>query len=495
MIETKKTYSPSASFFEQIPHDASAPVFGEAYEVLETMDTLQRLSEFDVIINNLNRKSLLEKLGNIWIGGENSLVSLEEKKAALCETLTRSFRLAPGLAKYYGPLINAIETEEDFKRCLHNFRLDAKSILSKSPLVKSCRGQNGPTFLVGYTRLDSNFEHPSLQKFVLKWTHWNEACSTRIYDAFSRQCACLYSERLDFIVPKASVFDLNSCMYEMIDCSKKQLNNEMAQKFRDKFDGIRLAVCPGMQPKDDQIMLIERVAASNLYDFADKKFKELSFEQKQELYVGLGRLAMLDVFMGNTDRLVQFGDYNPSKGFELVPWESNLGNVMIGLTSGERAGLFLYAIDNGIDQRLITDSKCNAAYNLFLEQLLGDQNMLERLAGVMIPSIAKDIRDHLAQSDIKDPNQFNQLKLDLEFFILDLNSEEAKSEILHGLADMCKKLNEVLLPFWESKQSDFLKQHLSETHPILLEVISGRFEILKPFTRSYHDNQSECINS
>lgn len=473
MIKTVQESTLSAPFFGRETVGLPATHLGETQQLLNTLDKVQRLTQLDNILKKANRKTTIEKLEKLWSTPINS--NVEESKATLLKGLEGSFRFLAAMKEFYKPRIEAAENCEDLEKLKHQAAEDATTLrfLSDSPLTKSHRGQNGPTFLVRYPAQNDSTIKPHFHQYVIKWSHWNELGTTRLYDLFSKSLS------FPFHVPQASALDLHQGIHEITDTSRDNLELTAIEQLKQRVDGIRFAAAPeNQEPKDKLILFIERIAAANLFDFAHKEYIHLSDEQMQELYVGLGRLAMLDLFTGNTDRLIQSRYDAASKKFELDTMQSNLGNVLVQRPQKLEEPLNLYAIDNGLDERFFSDSECNSSYNAFVQELLSRPNEVNRLTTALVASLQKGVEVQAeevggkmnAQEDI-------QLKEQLKPFIEDLAKESTKSAIAKGMEEMSLQLHQIHSN-WNDESSKPLKQYLFTTYSELLNVVSGRFSIL-----------------
>lgn len=466
--------------------DIAAPIFGEAQHVFKTASTLMRVIKLDQALPNAEeegeefRNSTIEALQAIWNSGREQLStfqgaekeepesssSLENVKIILIEQLTSlNDEMCIEVTPIYEAEIKAAKNAADLEKCMHRFWKDSKSI-TISPFNKSHRGVNGPTLLISYPRLSPDLRQVHLQNYVAKWTGWNELCSTRIYKEFAGYLA-EQSNGSPFSVPEIAAFDPTSHIHEMTDGSHTLLPDEMAKILEEKFMELVRVAAPDITPKNEQIMLQERVAGSNLFDFAITKYQHLSKEQKKELFIGLGRLAMMDVLMGNLDRFIPV-ECNQSEVYELSPAESNFGNVMIHWGQGQMESPRIYAIDNGINQELISDPQLSEKYNAFLQEQFADPQMADHWGQTMIRSMGSCARNEGLEGSL-----YKECKP----FLDDLKTI-APSAVSLGISQAFLGLREAIQLHWDCDSCP-LKAHLSWAHPELLAAVSERFEILK----------------
>lgn len=231
------------------------------------------------------------------------------------------------------------------------------------------------------------------------------------------------------------------------------------------------------QTHDAQLMLMEKVKGSNLIDFAQTKYEELKLVEKCDLFRKMGHLAMLDLLIGNTDRLIQTRYDTETKQYQLDDLTANLGNLMIDWLPNEDKLPELYAIDNGIKTELITDEMQIKAYNTFIQNQFENPNMIAPLADIIIYSIKTSFQDIAELLTEFSGYPLDQSLAKFEFIMNDLqNPDVAKISLIKGLEEMSSNLKESLLLFWNSKEADKIRGHLKDNHPTLLDAVSERFQ-------------------
>jgi hypothetical protein len=168
------------------------------------------------------------------------------------------------------------------------------------------------------------------------------------------------------------------------------------------------------------------IKAANIFDFAEQGgWQRLSVQNKESFCRKMGRLAFLDLVLGNTDRIIRVA--TSVDCFEEHPLESNLGNFMIIPPRKEGEGITFFAIDNGIDSRFVkTDREgllFKGEYLEFLKELLADKESFAlRIAQQMQRCIAKTLNP-------KDNDEYRG-------FVSDLCSPEAFAGFVLGIQDM-----------------------------------------------------------
>jgi len=434
--------------------------------------TLLRLTKLDNALSlKRNREQVISELANIWRTAQKTLsislndaLQLSDKKLQL---------LGPRIHAIYIPELKESITIEAFHKTLRRFFKDTYS-LTISPLKKSHRGNKGPTFLVSYSRPDHSFQTTKLHYFVLKWTDWNEVCCNRLYGAFLSNFSGKAPNN-SLCTPLTANIDFSCNIYEKADGSQIQLSLDLSNELNETFLAIARAKMhvPDEMPKDKQIMLSERIQGENLFDFARTKYPFLSEEQKKSIFHRLGEIAMLDVVMGNLDRLVQImGD---GEEYQLDNFEANLGNVMVYWTKQEEEPPLLYAIDNGIDLDLIHSTAHKKQYLMFLQTLFQDPEMEKTLACNLKETMQSALRTQA--DDVSEGNTI-EIRKELELFTQDVNSL-GEEMLATGFVAMASKLSSILIPKWEEEEAIALKQHLAWTYPELLEAIDERLNIFK----------------
>lgn len=447
-------------------------IFGSAPKVLKTTTTLMRLVRLDSSLSQRDRQGELDILARAWIAGQKALSITPEEaiKAIDCGLQKLKPRIKKCVESIYRSEQEDAKATGQLDKCMRRFLKDAKSVLI-SPLVQSHRGLNGPTFLVSYPRLDKTFAHSKLANFVVKWTDWNEICSNLIYKNFS-QCFS-QNKPSTFLVPNASALDFDVRIHEMADGSHTILTPEITEKLKQKFKQIADLSNPQRTPEDEQVMLSERINGENIIDFVQTKYQYLSQAQKEKLLNRLGRIAMLDVLMGNLDRFIQV--HLSGGKYELDDFESNLGNLMVSWSGKSEEFPVIFAIDNGLAPRLIHDSNQKELYLSFLRELFVKPKMGELLSEYMLGSIKRALVNYPDDEETRDRKEIIER---LKPFSQDLDSF-GQAAFCTGIKEMSVRLRDTLIPAWNSEQTAPLKQHLSWVYPELLQSISERFDAFK----------------
>ena len=440
------------------PHQLPA-VFGPATDVVKETATLLRIVKLHSSVWEDDRKKYLNQLGEGWLGCQQRASNPKEAKAFIIEKL---YRL--DVHDVYGSAIEKTTTTDELNRLVNKFMKDINSIMS-NPLKNSTRGQKGPTFLVGYSRLDK-FNNPQLNCHVIKWTHWNELCCTRIYSVFSG-----FLNSSSFSVPNVCGFDFEKNIHELYDATQTEMDPQENQKIMRTFEEIAKIGAPSHKLADKLIMLCERINGENLFDFALTKYEYLPQGEKVRLLTQLGKIAMLDLLTGNLDRIVQIWFNWRIDSYVLLDCEANLGNIMVRWIVGEEKKPVLYAIDNGIQTELVEDAEHIKKYQTFLNALFSDPQMKSKLVSNIVQSFKHAL---VTQGDDLSTQNTGQLRAKLKAFSDDIQTLGPQC-FGDGLEEMSSLLQSTLLPKWNGEQGEPWRNYLSTTYPKLLDAIQFRF--------------------
>jgi len=464
------------------------PILGPTQKVIQTTNTLRRISELNnsLSFSNIMRSKGIKAIQEIAASAQELLPyeNLEDVKMTLktgLENITTGVIKGKNIAKIYTGQIEAATTVNELSKCIRHILKDSSSLLTFS-IQKSNKGQNGPTYLVSYTRPSKKSSKPNLREYVIKWTNENEICSWRLYDVFSQNLALQ-----SFILPKMAVLGLDKQLHEMCDQTCFRLEEETAINLKQSLIGI---VNKNTNPNDTLMIFMERVSGSNLFDFAKDKYQLLNPEEKQDLFEKMGRLSMLDMLIGNTDRLIQTSYNKSTKQYQCENQTANLGNIMVDWFPNEGKVPSLYAIDNGIKPQLITDEEEKAAYKQFVGNYFEDSKMTDVLADLIVDSMQKGCRDNAELSTTLDITLAHNLK-EYQPFLDDLkDSDLLKQALVKGLFEMSMTLKEQLPSFWNSDEALKIKNYLKENYPMLQDAVTERIQIL-----NRRDNMNSLQNT
>ncbi len=405
-------------------------------------------------------------------------INLNEAKLSLKTTLERELgeRYLPYLKDILYDLDDAQDVAKIIK-CFHRLLKD-KNAIPSSPVKKSDKGVNGPTLLV-------NHAHPSGYKsYVIKWTKWNELYSNHIFGVFSRDILEDF-QKVSFLAPQASGFDSFEALYERPDGVRSSMPIEMSEQIIDRLVSIAQISSSSKTYDAGFVLFSERINGENLSDFVLTKYGRLSSPQKEALFQRIAELGMLDLLLGNMDRFIQieFGS-NEEIGsqeedtYHLETFEANLGNCIVFCPpdpESPHATPLLYAIDNGIDPRLIEDIEHREAYLVFLNGLFTDpEKMEDLLVENLINSCSRAIatcREHEAPAfPVKD------LESKITIFQEEVRTL-GREPFRRGLQTMRAQLKESIIPRSQAPESELRQYLLKNEQEMMLEAILERFAL------------------
>lgn len=449
-------------------------VFKQQYREIVCLSRLAQLDRALPVNSTKERERVLGQISQIWAEAEKQmLISEEAAQKAILKGL--SDLNIVGVSELYSPLC---QDTASIVQKIFAFKGDAAAV-SISPLHVSINGLKGPTLLVRYPK-DGN-----LESYVLKYTNRNEILSTRLYDAFS---SAFSDKSLGFFVPKASSVDLESGVHESMGCTRTHLSPAQMGPFKGALESIQ----PPKNSEDTELMIAERVQGANLLDFGSTKYPHFTEEQKGKFFERLGRLALLDLVIGNTDRLAGVDYYDGSYSLDTA-LESNLGNVLVEW-NGTSESFSLFAIDNGIEEGLSSGPK-RESYRAFLEEILQDPDFDQMLAANVMQCMLNGINaqvDEIDLSDFKSTNGDNSIQKIHENLAplkgalkgkKPFNGFWAKDFLAKGIKLMGSWLKNTALSedgLWEdSEKAVSLKKYLSESSKDFLEALEERLHVVK----------------
>jgi len=340
-----------------------------------------------------------------------------------------------------------------------------KSVRYLSPIVPTKRGMNGPTFIVEYPTEDG------VRTFVLKWTTSTEIASNDIYAAFSNgftRPGTMPPNRGDystgFFVPVTSGILFDRGKHTLCDGRVRNIAREDATRIRAHLIAIK-QLHSAKKVDGKQIIFQQKIPGENFIDFILSNFSKLTPKLQSKFFKRLGRLALLDLLMGNLDRFIRFEV--GARGYSFHS-EANLGNIMVCIKEGTP---IIYAIDNAIEGALIHDDKEKRQYNQFLQKLFSNPEYPTLLAREMF----KAIQGGLGQA--RDNNQLLDLKL----------IQKKQKEFVHsletiglpafkrGIEQMCFLLKSSLLKKWGGARN--LKRFITDVDRPLINAVEERLAL------------------
>ncbi len=441
--------------------------------------TLLRLVQLQEIFQSEYPKSQRPKAIEAYAA---KVKTLEGKclKSPDLETLEKAVdNLEWGIADVYQ--VAKQTSEEKVIACAKRMLKDAYSLVVP-PVKRSYAGLEGPVFLVEYPRGEKS------KAYVIKWTNRNECCASRVYDQLSTFLGHP-KDGLGFSVPHSMVFDFAQGLRECPNGEVHKLTSEERELLQQNFDALliqvpfdesREEISPAskeVSPEERRIAVTERILGENLLDFSYTKYPSLDFAQKNKLFTRLGRLAFLDLLVGNWDRLFRIRQESGEFSFENKA-EANLGNVMLVLRAGKEPPL-VYAIDNAMDLTLVQDSTVRANYLAFLTRLYSDPGfMVDQLASNMVACMKVYALPDFLSGGCQQNRQ--HAKAHLALFNQDLE-QLGYAAFSQGIREMldCLVKEKGLISLWYGEEGAFLRDHLQGMYPEFLDSLQERLDIFQ----------------
>ncbi len=457
------------------------PILCSTPKVISSTNTLCRVIQLHRFFENekdSHRNEIVAAMIKIWNG---TLVELYPTHSSSCldmncldingikKRLESQLSETPYGAKvfeFYSEQISNTSTIQIFRKCLSMITKDL-AMINMLDIQETTRGANGPTHIVSYSRFSKKQALAKQRNFVVKWTRWNEICSTYLYEIFSQKLT-RENQLSPFLVPKIAAVDFERQICALSHWSHEPLEQKTTDHLRQSFHTI---AGKSKRPKDAQIMLLEKINGSNMLDFIETKYELLNSEQKQALFEKMGQLAILDLWIGNTDRLIKLC-YKGQYTLQAIS-SANFGNLMIRWDVDTDQMLELYAIDNGVDLQLISNERHKSAYRKFLNSYLDDPTPIESLAACALACMREAIQIKIQTSTPDTKKKLFAFQKDLE------DLDVAKPALTKGISDMFTILKESLPAFWDGEEAVNIKNYLKENCPELLEAVSAQFEAIK----------------
>ena len=439
----------------------ASKIFGTPDQLLKESGKLVRLSRIDEVLPKQikQREAKRRAISQVFVNA----VSQNPPKEQVQKELT-NLRVARAF-----PQDPSMEDRKWIKRAVKDV-----ACLSISPVQRSKKGLNGPTLLVSYSE-EKNNRDVQLEEYVIKWVKPDEIPSNRIYSVFQ-------ANQL-FLIPAVGGVNFHNNIHESMTCECTVM--DLAQNEQLKKNFLELAksyasLDEDEGPTENQVMVAERVCGANVVDFALTKYEYLNPKQKEDFFKRLGALALLDLLIGNSDRLAKAEKSFKTGAYELSDLESNLGNVMIEWRDIKQDEPIVYAIDNGMDPDLYLNPGEQEKYLLFLKTLFSSPNWSVQIG----KSIAKSMQSALRmQADDESSANVEEMKAKFALLSQDLDGM-AVDALIAGVEEMAQKLESSLLPKWESDECMTVRQSLRSTAPNLLSGVQTRFETFQKTRKS-----------
>jgi hypothetical protein len=445
----------------------SSRVFDTFLECVQSIGTLARVQKIDseLLDPKDRRDETLSLIKTVWLRTleqiQNNL-SLDAVKKYLKDNLRCYFG-------FYQDSLASAETPSDIETIARRALSDINSV-PVDPVIKSFRGQKGPTLLISFS--DSNCSPPHSQAYVLKWTGFNELWANRIYKALSfcpSRDANLPKHGHGFTVPDMGWIDFDSLEYVKKDGQPVRMDSEPASHLKEQLQRIAEKKCkanPFNRKGKNQVMFTERIFAGTLFDFAYMQYMNLPKSEKNKLLSRLARLSLLDIIIGNLDRLIPIIK-SESGNYQFDNYEANIGNVLVAVATNSCK---LFAIDNEINPELVESEEDKNQYLNFLRNLFSSNNFPRQLSQTLSDSI-----DMAVTSYMDDDKKARDNKNNFSCFLNDLkdNSPLIEQQFYQMSLHLQKTLSE------RQNYSDIFSPDLVQHYPTLADAVSTRLQCFK----------------
>lgn len=306
---------------------------------------------------------------------------------------------------------------------VHQVMRDLRSVRT-SPITRSFVGNEGPTLLINVPSFDQDGNIKGWKSCVMKWVPEREIATHRIYEALSASL-----ESRPFAVPKAVSYNFKTRKHQPVEGETILVDPELNNRIRDNFIRItQKATFPDWVPEDSSLAIYEMVQGENLVDFVSSKYKLLTASQKEQLFRLFGKLAVLDLLLGNWDRFFEMVNYRGE--YRLESFGANLGNAMISWDPTSSDQPVLYAIDNVPEEDVISVSG-QQAYRNFVEGFLQDPKFVATFAGAIVKSLTKGADESCEEGSREKRKFFQAFKQDITNF--------SRSQLERGIREMVEE--------------------------------------------------------
>ena len=456
------------------------PLSRNAYDgvlnsVSELLDTTIRLRDLDKLSKQLDPETVA-KIKKTWDTVAN-LINNNQKFEVIKGEINKH------LQKYFNTeQLESLKSIGDIIKFSKQFFTDLSSVITP-PIFKPDKGNHGPTFLTSF--IWKNRTH----SFVIKWTDSLEVACNFIYTTFAHclDADCKSIDSHGFYIPQIAGIDFAAHEYELPNGTFEHLSHSQELELHNIFLDITNRNAPYSNTENKQIMLSERITGDNLLDFAHLQYNDLFPKsisgtdeetfQKLKFFSRLGRIALLDMIIGNLDRFVPLILDKDEYSLPGNDYAANLGNVMI-LKTQEDYKIFL--IDNGIYSSLVENKKNNENYNFFLETLFVKENFHFELAYIICISIQNLITLRIKEN--------RKLKEQFSLFLKDL-VEYGPEGLAFGISEMTAHIQTIRL------EIDPIYKILAEKHCQLITLVQERLEMIKLISTSYRQDLSPSPSS
>ncbi len=462
-------------------------IFQGPAQTLKQASTLVRILELDkacpitspspIILER--RQRFIETLASIGTLGREDAPDIGELKEKILALLNGTTPTGLPLVGYptkviaiYAAQFDNPASIEDLQKCARRIGKDAYALVAPAYSCSS-RSAEGPALLVSYPRPSIKSPgQPKLPNYVMKWAPWNEICSHRIYETISR----LFGpgdQYFNFITPRAIGLSFEKKIYQEMDRQTTELGAIIVGDLENAFGRILSSTPDSRRAKGKDILIMEKIKGANFFDFVKSKYKFLPPAFKEKLFTRLGRLALLDLFLGNNDRLLLSLYDQSKKCYELEDYASNLANIVIVWAEGSKEPPAVYTIDNGLDGVLIDNPEYRGKYLEYLVALQKDPTMIHRLTSAVMGAMKNSIEDLLGE-DLEPGEDIDSLREHVDLFCDDLEAI-GPTAIKQGLREMYASMKQTIVPRWHGQEGVPIRTFLKDNYPAMDQAITERF--------------------
>lgn len=314
-------------------------------------------------------------------------------------------------------------------------------------------------------------------KYVLKWTDQLEIASNRLYSALSQALSEDASQHSSsfFSVPKVTAFHgnqigLRATTFSVGPETSLRLSSIFKSIHQHFIPQAKKLSSPTSTTETDKttsplcIAQFEKIEGQNLSDFFISHYSQLNLKEKESLFRRLGRLAFLDLALGQTDRLAQVRKEEEDEDQFAFSESANLENIMIQRFN---EGFALFAIDNGIKPSLCNPDEASL-YLTFLQETLSSPDFVLNFA----QTVQKSLVSALEELEGTRP------------CLVDLRKSTYLDSVSQGIEKMQKTLQTEIIPKWNSSEQNEFKSRLDKTQPGFSAIISKQLEQIRSTKKS-----------
>ncbi|MBS0625526.1 MAG: hypothetical protein JSS32_05705 [Verrucomicrobia bacterium] len=454
-----------------INSDPSKCFFANPNEVAREVGRLSWLSKVNGPLPTNGRAMALAKVEKVWVDVKKQIEELKPV-AEIKDAINKGFRTMGPLKALFNDDLVAAATRDDIEKIAQKF-MKAIPSLAANPVRKSNRGLMGPTLLVNYPRVSANQSEQHAQ--AIKWTEYAEYGTNQIYTAFAEIFRRVGIKHSCYHVPPSTGLDFVGKVQRA--GSDKEFSLNGFEQVEEQLKGIAKSCDKDLDTAGltHFVTMTQFVNGENMFDFIDSgKFAQMNEPQKINFFRQIGRLAMMDLLLGNGDRFFKLALDDGKWIFDRMA-DTNFGNAMVNwnpdTNKDENAAIF--AIDNLVDPFLThpeQGQENQKKYCDFIKGLLSNPDFVRVLSDEMF----KMIQNALTSADSRGTEAQERQK---EAFLKDLSGFGMR-EIGQGIAEMDTWLEKALIPEWEKEYQPLHKAIDASCSP-LMKAVNGQIETYK----------------